>query len=341
MNIVFFSRFFYPHIGGVEKHVLEVSKELIKKGHNVSVITENRSTEDIPVYLQSIKIYRIRVEKDDWFKKFRIWKELWKIRYLINAADIVHCHDVFFWYLPFRFLYFKKPVFTTFHGYETKFPISKKAIFIRKINEMLSFGDICIGDYIKKWYGTKPDYVMYGGVNKAKSIELKTKSLRSKMKIVFVGRLSKDMGINVYSQALKKLKKKKFSFEFRAYGEGELGKSLSKIGKVYPPVLDISDVMQKTDVVFASSYLTILEALSLSKIVIAVYENQLKEDYLKTSPFSNFILIAKDSDEVYKIVKNIKENSWKYKSMVNNGYEWVRKNTWENCADIYLKLWKK
>ena len=29
MNILFMSRLFYPHIGGVEKHVLEVSKLLI------------------------------------------------------------------------------------------------------------------------------------------------------------------------------------------------------------------------------------------------------------------------------------------------------------------------
>ena len=40
MTIVFLARLFYPHIGGVEKHVLEISRILIEKGHKVSIVTE-------------------------------------------------------------------------------------------------------------------------------------------------------------------------------------------------------------------------------------------------------------------------------------------------------------
>jgi len=71
---------------------------------------------------------------------------------LIQEADIVHCHDVFFWYLPFRFLYPKKKVFTTFHGWEGIFPPKWQAKVIRNISEKLSFGNICVGDFIRKWY---------------------------------------------------------------------------------------------------------------------------------------------------------------------------------------------
>ena len=39
-NILFLTRSFYPNIGGVEKHVLELSKELIKRGYRITVITE-------------------------------------------------------------------------------------------------------------------------------------------------------------------------------------------------------------------------------------------------------------------------------------------------------------
>ena len=175
VNILFFSRLFHPHIGGVEKHVLEVAKRLVAKGNKVVVITEELRTEDIPVYLQSkkkiprheivnsIEIYRVPVGKDNWFKKFRIWKCLWDNKKLIEESDIIHCHDVFFWYLPFRFLFFKKPVYTTFHGYES-YPLKSKFIVVHKISERLSRGNICIGDFIKKWYGTKPDYVTYGAV---------------------------------------------------------------------------------------------------------------------------------------------------------------------------------
>ena len=40
MTVVFFSRLFYPHIGGVEKHALEIGKILLKNNHKVVVFTE-------------------------------------------------------------------------------------------------------------------------------------------------------------------------------------------------------------------------------------------------------------------------------------------------------------
>jgi glycosyltransferase involved in cell wall biosynthesis len=104
MNIVFLSRLFYPHIGGVEKHVLEVGKRLVKQGHTVTIITEQLDESVLHKKIPSTEIisgmlvYRIDVGENDWFKKFRIWKQIWKLREVINKANIVHCHDVFFWY---------------------------------------------------------------------------------------------------------------------------------------------------------------------------------------------------------------------------------------------------
>ncbi len=39
MKIAQLSPYFYPHLGGVESHVLELSKQLIKEGHEVFVVT--------------------------------------------------------------------------------------------------------------------------------------------------------------------------------------------------------------------------------------------------------------------------------------------------------------
>ena len=163
-------------------------KQLIKRGHKVTVICE-RPTQIFNFkflikkffppsggtpsphfagprqrrWPKAVVKYEITVGKNEKFKKFRIWWWMWKNRQIIREADVVHAHDVGFWYWPFRFLFWKKPFYITFHGYEG-YPPTKKQILIRKINEFLAWKNICIGAYLAKWYGTKPDYISYGAV---------------------------------------------------------------------------------------------------------------------------------------------------------------------------------
>lgn len=345
MSILFFTRKFYPDIGGVETHVLEVSRLLVRYGHNVTVISELPinsigNQKKINEVFEGIKIRRISAGKDDWFKKFRIWKEIIKNINLIRKADTIHCHDVFFWYFPFKFIFPKKKVFTTFHGYEGKYPPRKSAIIVRRISEILSNGNICVGDYIRQWYGANPDYVIYGGVKTDQKSNLKNQIYNSILKIVLVGRLEKDIGVSTYLKALEILKSKNSGFEFSAFGEGKLANRLKKYGKVYRFTDEITERIKESDIVFASSYLLILEALIAKKIVISVYENKLKEDYLRTSPFADFIYICKDAKEVVQVVEYIKNDPWKSESMIEKGYIFAKEQTWDGVCKIYLRLWK-
>lgn len=205
MNIVFFSRLFYPHIGGVEKHVLEISRILIKKGHKVTVVTEKHS-QDLKAkeIIEGIEVLRIPNLRDGKLKKFKIWNWLLSNRKIIKNADIIHCHDVFFWYLPFRILYFNKPVFTTLHGYED-YPLKSSYILMHRISEKLSKGNICIGDFMKKWYNTKPDFVTYGAVEIPNS-KLQIVNRVKQESAVFIGRLDKQTGILTYVEAIEIIK---------------------------------------------------------------------------------------------------------------------------------------
>ena len=45
MKILFITPFFYPVKGGMEEHVLQISRELIKRNHEVIVYTSNLSRE--------------------------------------------------------------------------------------------------------------------------------------------------------------------------------------------------------------------------------------------------------------------------------------------------------
>ena len=148
MKILFISHYAWPHVGGVEKHVERVTSELYKKGHEVKIISE-----------EDIKFPHIK-----FCGLLYIWFWLFKNRKLIENADVVHVHDVFIWYLPFRFLYPGKKVFTTFHGWEGHYPIPFFNILQKRIASKLSWGTIAVGKYIEKYYGIKVDKIIYGGV---------------------------------------------------------------------------------------------------------------------------------------------------------------------------------
>jgi glycosyltransferase involved in cell wall biosynthesis len=340
MTVLFFSRLFYPHIGGVETYVLALSQALRKRGHRIIVVTElsERKSKEKDTY-EGIEIHRIANLKDNWFKKFFIWSWLWKNRTLLEKADVIHCHDVFFWYVPFLVVFLQKPVYTTFHGYEGEFPPSKRAILVRRVSEMLSFGTICTGEFIKKWYGTKPAFIIYGGVEKQEKEDRKQgiKKKQKRLNILLVGRLEEDIGIKTYLEVLAALKGKKIPFTLEILGDGPFRKEVEQLGKVHGFVSDISSYLARATVVFASSYLTILESFAHEKLVVGVYENALKKDYLMMTPFAKYMLVGNDPVELASELAQTRRNT----ALAKKAYLWVSGQTWERVADTYLKLWHR
>jgi glycosyltransferase involved in cell wall biosynthesis len=146
-KVLFLSHYRYPHVGGVEKHIEEIRRILTKKGIDVKVISE------VDIKYPHIKFLGL----------FFIWIWLFKNRRLIEDAHIIHIHDVFIWYLPFRFLYPHKRVFTTFHGWEGIWPIPWKNIYLKRLAARLSTGTIVVGKYIEKYYGIQANKITYGG----------------------------------------------------------------------------------------------------------------------------------------------------------------------------------
>ena len=327
MRVVFLTRRFYPDIGGVEKHVLEIGKLLVKEGHKVLVITESAGDER---EIDGIEIKRIKAP-DNWFKKFYIWIWLLRKRRYLRIADVVHAHDVYFWYFPFRFIYPTKPNYITFHGYEN-YPIPNGAIKIRNLSNKFSNGSIIVGKFIEKWYRTKTDYITYGGVNLPKSVYRSS----NKLSALFVGRLEKNTGILEYAKVIREIRNTYPDLEFTIIGAGNLSDKLTDF-KVLQPTEDIERYINKSNFLFSSGYLTILEGLVSKRNIFAVYDNPLKKDYLEMTPFKNFINIADSSEE---LAKQIKSQIDKTDSKIGKGYDWARKQTWGEVYSLYKKLWK-
>ncbi|MCL4418589.1 glycosyltransferase family 4 protein [Patescibacteria group bacterium] len=340
MIVLFLSRLFYPHIGGVEKHVLEVSKLLVEKGHSVTVLTEQYDNslkrEDM---INGIKVIRINNGKEDWFKKFRVWINLFKYKKLIEKSDIIHAHDVFFWYLPFRFLYPSKKVFTTFHGYEGNKIPGFKSKLMHRVAEKFSKGNICVGDFLKKWYGTKPTFVIYGAVNLNKF-----KGENSKNEAIFVGRLEEETGIMKYLEAMKLLKDKGTNLSLIVLGEGSLENKAREYAKKNSLNVDFKGLVEDVEkyinsgkYIFVSRYLGILEAMAAKKPVFAEYNNVIKKDYLQMAPFAEYISISKNVND---IAQNMEEFLLGRKKLnVEDAYTWVKTETWDKMTKTYLDLW--
>jgi len=336
MTILFLSRLFYPHIGGVEKHVYEISKILLKKGHKVTVVTEQLPTAKAYEIWEGIEIYRIPVGKNNWFKKFRIWFWFFKHINLIKDTDIVHAHDVFFWYLPFRFLFPFKKVYTTFHGYES-YPIHKSAIVVRKISEKLSLGNICIGGFMKKWYKTKPTLVSYGGVKAPQKENVQKKEQSA----IFIGRLDEQTGIDMYNKAFKIIKEKFPKFTFVVYGDGVYKNKLDKRITQKGFLENAADSIQHYQFAFISRYLGILEAMAAKRLVIAAYDNLLKKDYLQKTPFNEYIVTTNSPVQIAQQVSYYLSQKKEYDQLVKRAHRWVKNLTWDTVVSVYLKLWKQ
>jgi len=342
MKILMFTPYFYPHLGGVEIHVKKVSEELVRAGYEVSIMTIKHgiTLKDFEI-LNGIKIHRFSK-----IKLLQTWYWIYNHRDLIINADLIHCHDFnsfVFWYFPFRFMFLFKPVFVTFHGYEGIIPIPKKILFLRKITEFLTNGNICIGDYIRKWYGTKANFISYGGVDLL-PIEKNTHFETA----LFIGRLEKDTGIMTYIDAIKILKKKyNINFKVGICGDGSLRKTIDESiktnelkVKLFGFVENPTDYLMKCKFAFVSGYLAILEAMISKKLVFSVYDNELKKDILNCIPDSrNTMIIASSPEDLADKIVYFLNNPEKEKEIINNGYNFAKNQTWKQVTAIYLKLW--
>jgi len=173
MNILFVTANYHPHIGGVEKHVREVSARLAARGHSVTVMTvKHDACYPDHGWDKGVEVVRFRKSSKPFVNRL-----LCNLRFLGNIrrflkADVVHYHDMstlWGWGLvtyPLLKL-FRKKVYITFHGWEGVMPPRKSVVIKRKICEKITDGNICIGSFIEKWYGTKADVISYGGVDPA------------------------------------------------------------------------------------------------------------------------------------------------------------------------------
>lgn len=347
MNIVMFVDKFFPYIGGVEKHTLKICSILQKRGYNITIFTRNaKDMPDEQIY-NGIKI--IRLNLDGRFVRGKVFYQLLKKLNIIIKSDILHFHDFstyYYWYLPLRYILFWKQTYVTFHGWEGVIPPQEKIKNIRRKVEKLSDGNICVGSFIEKWYGTRANNIIYGASDYDPSCyDIK----KDNEKFLYLGRLEQDTGIYKYIDVLKELKRKyNMNMYLEICGDGSEKDSVIEIleaenikyifkGFVNNP----EECLNDSKFCFTSGYLSIIEAMCNRNLVICVYDNELKKDYLELMPCSNNMIIGNEIGMLAQEVYDVATDEDKYCKLVNNAGIWANNQTWDNVVNTYLKLWNK
>jgi|WetSurMetagenome_2_1015567.scaffolds.fasta_scaffold184002_1 glycosyltransferase involved in cell wall biosynthesis len=256
------STFYPPHIGGIEYHVENLSKELVKKGHKVTVLTSALS--EMPLSTMSphgIEIIRVKT----CFPFAKIYPPIgnqgfvlnfdYVLKKLINSRniDIVHAHGHHY-YMTWKTICAAKkigvPVVLTLHGLDTLSrcnPVAKigEKIFNRTIfRQELKYVSALIGltpritENAKKYgFVAKGSFSIPNGVNLSvfdSNIEKKFLYRQkygldlSKTIVLFIGRFSQVKGVCELAEAAKKVVRKNDQVFFIFVGGGPLASELRK-----------------------------------------------------------------------------------------------------------------
>ncbi|GEM_PF-2255854 len=216
-KVVFVTAFFYPTIGGVESHIHNLGKELIKLGYDVEVFCSDMDR-DIRLKEKTGEIDGIKIKR--FLNLFKISFSGMFFPSLFPAvknsdADIFHIH-VYRHPFNFIFLFTKKPIFMTPHlpvykGQRTKL-IQLIADTIDKTLGKLIFGNmnkVCVvtgfeTNWVESFKVKKeniiltpnciPDYYFksYNGGNFRKKYNLK----KDELVVISVSRLHESKGID-------------------------------------------------------------------------------------------------------------------------------------------------
>lgn len=352
MKVVMACWRFHPHAGGVERHVLEVSRRLMRRGHEVAVVTEAHEPGlppeevlDLPEgRLDILRVPRLEHGRASYLRT-AWWRGWARAGAAFRRASVLHFHDYppfLYWFLPVRWLFPGKAAFVTFHGWEGDYPPEPRVIRLRRWVERWTQGNICIGTFIPKWYGTRCRHLSYGGVDAPEATPQGDPT-----DLVFLGRLAEDTGARICLEVAALLQKRGIPLPLRVCGDGPLRAELEArakalglqarfLGWVAEPVRELAGAK----LVFTSGYLAILEAMAQGRLVCATYDNPLKEDYLRLFPEAGSrLLIAGDAEALAGQVAALLADQERVKAVVGEARAWALTQTWERVADLYEELW--
>ena len=352
-QILMLSQYFYPHLGGVEKHVFHTAAALQDKGYEVKIVAgRHRGRQpSLPAVvkhkLSELEVVHIRYPRLKFLGLLLIWLQLLKKINLIKQADVIHVHDVFIWYWPFKLVFPQKKIVTTMHGWEGVYPIPAKNVRLKQLAAKLSDNVVCVGEYIEKYYQVQADAVIYGGVDEDWLVDSKQLAAKHQLeprglvRLVYVGRLANDTGLPILLSALDSLDEDwQKQLEVKFIGGGELRAEAARYGQVLGWINEpsLQHELAQAQICFTGGYLSALEAMAAGCVVISGFDQQLKQDYWQLGEIGQRV---KAGGQI--ILSQTLRQYWQQRramiAQVKFNYAWVKQLSWEQVAQEYEQLY--
>lgn len=239
MRVLHIANHFYPCIGGIETYILNLSKELIKRGHTSDVLcldTCSKSREKLPAHEthEGINVFRIP------YLDLKYYKITAPIGKYLKSYDLIHVHGLGFFadYLAITKMLHKKPMILSTYGgmfHTQRMMILKKAYFFgwcriaaKRFGKIIA---ISAEDEKVALELSKNVELVEAGIDYPRFSSVKKKV--NKNMFVYVGRISKNKRVDNLIRTVSYLKKSLKNIELHIIGDDweNLKAGLEKLAK--------------------------------------------------------------------------------------------------------------
>lgn len=367
---------YLPHVGGVENYVDRLSKELIRLGHDVTIVTS--LIEGCPKYEENggRKIYRLPslMLMDGRFPVLLPSKELKNFKRIFAQSnfDIVLVNTRFYLISLYAVrLAKKKGVRAILLDHGTSHLNAGNAL-VSKLGEWFEHGISWLDKiYCKEFagvsgatlewvehFGIKSNVVLYNAIDEDEFASLKGKSKRNYREefqipkedivISFVGRLTIEKGICELVTAMKAISEKRGDVWLLAAGDGYLTEEImtKHVPRVHLlgqlPMVDVVELLQESDIFCLPSVsegfpTCVLEAAMCDNYIITTYRGGAKE--LITGQEYGLILPNNNEKGLEDAILNVLEKESYRKEAAKACKQRVLNNyTWKHTAKKFIDL---
>jgi phosphatidylinositol alpha-mannosyltransferase len=370
MKVLMATDHYYPYPGGITEHTYHLSKELIKLGVQVEILTSNFPKKYIeePPDAGTIKVHRvgksyyIRANKSQSCFSFsrKITKEIKTIVEMGNY-DIVHSQNSVLPTIPYlSLLYAKKFRFATFHsyhGFSMGYELFKPMLL--PVYEKLD-GKIFVSNpalqTIERHFIVENYRIIPNGVDTEKFnpegpiYELPFSKNLQDVVVLFVGRLEVRKGTKYLIEAFNLLGKENPSLKLIIAGDGPLRKKLEKLvapelkerifflgfvsSHVLPKLYRSCDIFVSPAIGGESFGIVLLEAMASGKPVVA-FDNEGYREVVDDG-IQGFLVERKNVRKLASSINHLVQNPFLRMKMGEEGRKKALNYSWSAVAKQVL-----